>query len=469
MSQNIIFKHRDRLILTANPTSQQMATEEARNLFALDKEAKIDFYLHVAGVGLAELAPSSWMALQYGSLISVVVRSHGVPENSLKLANMSKGFGSDFMSRHSPQADSAANKNVPALKTRPRVSRKCTAYSDYGKAAVGSIKIPTSCDYTPIATIEPVIFQEIGEEAKKHNPSRPTRPGLYRYPTVTSPTSTCLNIPAKSSERLGFPTSYSTNPGLYEKNIEDISISADRLIVKAKPRESLDRIGFSDTSEESSGEKVVRPARPGFYRCPTLTSPKSGCLGIAGGSLGRPDYRKIDGTNQSRCQKNIENDPAAQSNSVANAEIEDEDDLPEAIVVQLEYINRVKNAPALPASMSISMEERFQVTFGKLASLIMEPPERIGLCLIRGSKVVNISPLSFPRLLRMKSNDRIRVRICAPTPTSLSPPQTADQHNGINWRRSFQVARAHDSAPAYTLKKDASLPSNPRVNKVCSQ
>ena len=77
---NITFQHKERLILTANPTSHEKATRDAKTLFCLEQEAEIMFYIEIAQVGRAELAPSSWRSLRCGSLISVVAKKRQVAE-----------------------------------------------------------------------------------------------------------------------------------------------------------------------------------------------------------------------------------------------------------------------------------------------------------------------------------------------------------------------------------------------------
>ncbi|PLW40794.1 hypothetical protein PCANC_13541 [Puccinia coronata f. sp. avenae] len=79
------------------------------------------------------------------------------------------------------------------------------------------------------------------------------------------------------------------------------------------------------------------------------------------------------------------------------------------IIVKLEQIPKGKNDWELPTAMILGMEQCFQVVFGKISSWTLEPPELIGLSLIRGVKAIKILPLRCPRDFEMETGDRIRI------------------------------------------------------------
>ncbi|KAH9824943.1 hypothetical protein DFH28DRAFT_878743 [Melampsora americana] len=76
VSTNIIFKYRDRMIITETPRSLHAAQRDARELFILETTDVMEFFLRVPNYGLAELSKSSWKNLQYGSIIEMTVTSY---------------------------------------------------------------------------------------------------------------------------------------------------------------------------------------------------------------------------------------------------------------------------------------------------------------------------------------------------------------------------------------------------------
>ncbi|EGF97541.1 uncharacterized protein MELLADRAFT_69921 [Melampsora larici-populina 98AG31] len=89
ISNNIVFKYGDRMILTEAPRSLHAAQRDVRELFKLETTDVIEFFLRVPDHGLAELSKSSWRNLQYGSVIEMTTTLHekhgslSLPDNAL--------------------------------------------------------------------------------------------------------------------------------------------------------------------------------------------------------------------------------------------------------------------------------------------------------------------------------------------------------------------------------------------------
>ncbi|KNZ56511.1 hypothetical protein VP01_2389g3 [Puccinia sorghi] len=131
------------------------------------------------------------------------------------------------------------------------------------------------------------------------------------------------------------------------------------------------------------------------------------------------------------------------------------------IVVKLEQMTRFRNHWELPTAMIIGMEQCFQVVLGSIASWTSEPPELVGLALIRGTKAVKILPHHCPRDFAMASGDRIRIRICPPFRNPLR--RSISDNSFCCPRTSFPL-----SQPSRPRLSHLPLPANPRPQRSLS-
>ncbi|KAG0143293.1 hypothetical protein CROQUDRAFT_661450 [Cronartium quercuum f. sp. fusiforme G11] len=80
LSNNVVFKYGDRLVMSENPKNLDAARREAGHLFGFERCTDIHFMVHLPHHGMAELSSSSWRNLEYGSVIEVVLK----PSNQTK-------------------------------------------------------------------------------------------------------------------------------------------------------------------------------------------------------------------------------------------------------------------------------------------------------------------------------------------------------------------------------------------------
>ncbi|KAI9616276.1 hypothetical protein KEM48_005252 [Puccinia striiformis f. sp. tritici PST-130] len=218
---NIAFQHNGRLILAANPTSHEKAIEEAKNLFCLET-SDIIFYLDIASVGPAELAPSSWRSLRCGSLISAVTKNNEVAVSSPQVESpqlimLKKYTELDCLrcTQNSAEAcrclkpENVATSTAKALPTPNKTSSR-SASSRRSEIINNVIPVPTlkldcpkctqnsaeSCECTKTGSaqiLDPVQPLETPTE-------RISRPTLGRFHSENSPNSRCLKLDEDSAE-----------------------------------------------------------------------------------------------------------------------------------------------------------------------------------------------------------------------------------------------------------------------------
>ncbi|EFP79979.2 hypothetical protein PGT21_030077 [Puccinia graminis f. sp. tritici] len=414
---NITFQHNERLILTANPISHEKAVEDARVLFCLEQAADIIFYLDIAEVGRAELAPSSWRSLRCGSLISVVAKSQEVatipPQHDVGSA--------------SPVISSTQRTLIP-------------------KIPLTRLPLTRSVENRRSQISKKVALKKVPEEADKLTPPTQTTSN----PTLP-PIRLATNRQSQISNKVAFtrgpkPVPKIRCPKCFRKSVQPcdcLEVKTAESPVLAEPVKAL-------VNDKSS--TIGRPPLGRFY---SENAPKPACLRYYD-DHGEPwDCPRF-------CDFVAEVD---QKQELPNSQEEDpEATAPNTIIVQLEQAGRGKTHRPLPPAMLLGVDQRFQVVFGKISSWTSEPPERIGLTLIRDSKPINISPLSCPSHLEMVKGDKLRVRICPPVTYPQTFPRKALSSDGINWVRSFRDPEPSERLPRRNLSH-LSLPANPRPQK----
>ena len=228
--------------------------------------------------------------------------------------------------------------------------------------------------------------------------------------------------------------------------LKNISMEMPVLVKSLQPSEPL---------SVSVTRKISRPVVGRFH---SENSPKPGGLSRHEGTADPWDCpRFCDFETEMREKKKlITIDEVAPNFTVVN------ESPTTTIVVQLEQMCRLKSHRQLPTAIRLGTEQRFQVVFGKVSSWTSEPPERIGLSLVRGDQIINILPLSCPNHLDMVEGDKLRVRICPPVPNPRSAPLKASSGDGIYWVRSFRNSQVPEKAPRRHLSH-LTLPANPRA------
>ncbi|KAH9460071.1 hypothetical protein Pst134EB_008276 [Puccinia striiformis f. sp. tritici] len=391
---NIAFQHNGRLILAANPTSHEKAIEEAKNLFCLET-SDIIFYLDIASVGPAELAPSSWRSLRCGSLISAVTKNNEVAVSSPQVESPQLIVSAPHVQQLPPHRSAESRRselvNKVAL-TRGPPANQCTQNSAEACRCLKPENVATST-------------------AK----ALPT-------PNKTSSRSASSRRSEIINNVIPVPTLKLDCPKCTQNSAESCECT------KTGSAQILDPVQPLETPTE-------RISRPTLGRFHSENSPinlsfplsDSRCLKLDEDSAEPWDCPRfcdfdaeISRKDKLRSIKEEDQDPIGiiETNKLAT----------KTIMVQLEQASRVKNHRPLPTAMILGTEQRFQVVFGKVSSWTSEPPERIALTLIRGPQAINISPLSCPSHLGMVVGDKIRIRICPPLSR---PPVLPEKHSAV--------------------------------------
>ncbi|POV98716.1 hypothetical protein PSHT_13898 [Puccinia striiformis] len=416
---NIAFQHNGRLILAANPTSHEKAIEEAKNLFCLET-SDIIFYLDIASVGPAELAPSSWRSLRCGSLISAVTKNNEVAVSSPQVK--------------SPQLIVSAP-HVQQLP--PHCSAESRRSELVNKVALTRGPPPTKLDCLRCT-------QNSAEACRCLKPEN-----------VATSTAKALPTPNKTSSR----SASSRRSEIINNSWTVLNALKTRRNPANAPRleaQILDPVQPLETPTE-------RISRPTLGRFHSENSPNSRCLKLDEDSAEPWDCPRfcdfdaeISRKDKLRSIKEEDQDPIGiiETNKLAT----------KTIMVQLEQASRVKNHRPLPTAMILGTEQRFQV----VSSWTSEPPERIALTLIRGPQAINISPLSCPSHLGMVVGDKIRIRICPPLSRPPVLPRKAFSSDGIYWVRSFRSGNEATEQSTRRHLSHLSLPANPRPQKIAT-
>ncbi|MBW0529890.1 hypothetical protein O181_069605 [Austropuccinia psidii MF-1] len=213
---NIVFKHFDKLIMIANPLSVDRAVIEARHLFRLSKKDEVDFYVNLPQVGLAELMPSAWKHLEYGSVIFVISTPTASPKSTPDFKDHPAAFSNEKMissneaipspiPKLSEEAYSqvSANKFVTESQTFPKGILSRSSSSSSQSTAVDPLQSATIDDKSTSPS------RIIKEEPKKAEPD-PLRTVkiLLEYPNrhealTLFPESVTLNVEQKFHVLLG--------------------------------------------------------------------------------------------------------------------------------------------------------------------------------------------------------------------------------------------------------------------------
>ncbi|KAH9469865.1 hypothetical protein Pst134EA_007141 [Puccinia striiformis f. sp. tritici] len=431
---NIAFQHNGRLILAANPTSHEKAIEEAKNLFCLET-SDIIFYLDIASVGPAELAPSSWRSLRCGSLISAVTKNNEVAVSSPQVESPQLIVSAPHVQQLPPHRSAESRRselvNKVAL-TRGPPANQCTQNSAEACRCLKPENVATST-------------------AK----ALPT-------PNKTSSRSASSRRSEIINNVIPVPTLKLDCPKCTQNSAESCECT------KTGSAQILDPVQPLETPTE-------RISRPTLGRFHSENSPinlsfplsDSRCLKLDEDSAEPWDCPRfcdfdaeISRKDKLRSIKEEDQDPIGiiETNKLAT----------KTIMVQLEQASRVKNHRPLPTAMILGTEQRFQVVFGKVSSWTSEPPERIALTLIRGPQAINISPLSCPSHLGMVVGDKIRIRICPPLSRPPVLPRKAFSSDGIYWVRSFRSGNEATEQSTRRHLSHLSLPANPRPQKIAT-